>query len=82
MTTLTTTNVSQKDICFAWISTFLKVSSQVVVKSVARKFIDVVNNSPSPYHGMQKFLSSLTRKHTVTLFSVERLRALGIRWRC
>ena len=52
MMMMMTTNVSQKDICFAWISTFLQVSSQVVIKSAVRKFIDVVNNSCSPYHGM------------------------------
>ena len=32
----------------------LQNSSLELVKSAAKKFIDFVNNGPSPYHGMLK----------------------------
>ena len=31
---------------------FLQASSLDVIKAAAKKFIDFVNNGPSPYHGM------------------------------
>ncbi|XP_015771929.1 PREDICTED: aspartyl aminopeptidase-like [Acropora digitifera] len=42
----------------------VSVSSQKELKSAARKFINFVNNSPSPYHGMKSLVKPNSKKNS------------------